>query len=240
MNPVELLNNQYVRYVLLLLIGITIGALFYPTKKIEEKISQKYEQQISSLKEQHSQELKTAQTNLDKVTSESKQYHEQTDLKISSLTSQVTELRSKQKISTYKLIKPDGTIEERSYTENDIDQSTKTVTKIQSEFKQKIDSIEQKWSKIHEQKVTELKKQFDSKEQVYQQTIASYEKTKTVSINEKTFGIEAGMMSDKDYYAHATMDLWGPVFIGLQGEIKSQLGNNVGENRMGAGIGLRF
>jgi hypothetical protein len=121
-----------------------------------------------------------------------------------------------------------------------VEQSTRTVTKIQEEFKQKIDSIEQKWSKLHEEAVTKLVKQFDSKEQEYKQTIASYEKTKTVSINEKHFGVEAGMMSDRDIYAHATMDVWGPIFIGLQGEVQYPNNDNKADNRIGAGLGLRF
>jgi len=240
MNPVELLKNEYVRGVLVLLVGITIGALFYPTKRIEEKVSQKYEQQITSLKEQHSKELQTVNEAKDKIEADSKQYHQETERKITTLTSQVSELKSKQKITTYKLVKPDGTIEERSYTENDIDQSTKTITSIQDEFKQKIDAIETKWSTIHEQRVTQIKKDFDSKEQSYQQTIASLEKSKTVSVNEKHFGLEVGMMTSKDYYAHVTADVWGPVFIGVQGEMKPPSMDQSADNRMGAGIGLRF
>lgn len=236
----DLLNNEYVRATLILLIGITIGALFYPTKKIEEKVSQRYEQQILTLNEKHSQELKSISEAKDKVEQESKEYHKTSEQKISSLTSQVTELKSKQKTSTYKLVKPDGTIEERTFTESEIDQSTKTITKIQEEFKQKVDSIEQKWSQIHEQRVTELKKQFDSKEQGYQETIATLEKSKTVSVNEKHFGVEAGVMNDKAYYAHLTGDVWGPLFIGVQGELKTPDIKQSGESRFGLGVGLRF
>ena len=233
----DLLQKEWVRYVGVLLIGVTVGALFYPTKRIEEKTSQKYEQQITSLKEQHSTELKKVNESLDKATAESKSYHQETERKISTLTSQVTELKSKQKITTYKLVKPDGTIEERSYTENDIDQSSKTVTSIQEEFKQKIDAIETKWSTIHQQRVTELSKQFDAKEQAYQKTIASLETSKVTSINEKHFGLEAGITTDKNYYGHATMDVWGPTFVGVHGQVGSN-GNNA--NNLGIGLGLRF
>jgi hypothetical protein len=240
MNIAELLKNEYVRGVLVLLVGITIGALFYPTKKVEEKTSQKYEQEIKSLKEQHSQEISKVTEQRDALVQSAKEFHLESDRKITTLASQVSQLKSKQKISTYKLVKPDGTIEERSFTENDIDQSSKAVTSIQDEFKQKIDAIETKWSQIHATRVAELQKQFDSKEQAYQNTIASLEKTKTTTVNAKQFGIEAGIMSDKDYYAHANADLWGPIFVGLQVEIKPPSADEHADNRVGAGIGMRF
>ena len=233
----DLLKNEYIRGGLILFIGITIGALFYPTKRVEEKVSQKYEQEIVALKEIHSKELQTVNEAKTKIEQESKEYHSVTEKKISTLTTQVSELKSKQKIATYKLVKPDGTIEERTYTENEIDQSTKTVVSIQEEFKQKIDAIETKWSQIHQTRVTELKKDFDSKESEYKKTIASYESSKVTSINEKRFGLEAGITNEKNYYGHATADLWGPVFVGVHGQVGAN-GNNA--NNMGLGLGLRF
>ena len=233
----DLLKNEYIRGGLILAVGITIGVLFYPSKRIEEKVSQKYEQEIAVLKEAHTKEVQTLAEAKTKVEQEAKEYHSTTEKKISSLTTQVSELKSKQKIATYKLVKPDGTIEERTYTENEIDQSTKTVTKIQEEFKQKVDSIEQKWSSIHETRVTAIKKEFDSKESEYKKTIASLESSKVTTINEKRFGLEAGITNEKNYYGHATADLWGPVFVGVHGQVGAN-GNNA--NNMGLGLGLRF
>lgn len=235
MNFADLLSKEWFRLVGVLLIGITIGALFYPTKKVEEKITQKYEQEISSLKEEHVKLSVESDEKWLKIVNEARIKKEETEHKLTKLTDEIKSLKSKSKVSTYKLVKPDGTIEERTFTENEVDQSSRTVTKIQEEFKQKIESIETKYATIHSERVTNIKKEYDSKESEYKKTIAELTKSKTVSVNEKKFGIEAGMMSNKNYYGHATADLWGPVFVGVHGE----LGTN-NDNKLGAGIGLRF
>lgn len=234
-NLKEALNNQYVRYILVLFIGVTIGAIFYPTKKVEEKLTQKYEQQISSLKEEHKKETSDLTDKYEASLRSEKTRVEESERKISKLTSEVKNLQSKQKISTYKIVKPDGTIEERTFTETDINESTKVISKIQEEFKTKISEIENTYAKVHRERVESVKKEFDSKEQQYQKTIAELQKSKTVSVNEKRFGLEVGVLSNKDYYGHATMDLWGPVFVGLHG----QMGQN-DNNALGAGLGIRF
>jgi DNA polymerase III alpha subunit (gram-positive type) len=235
MNFIELLKNEYIRGALILVVGITIGVIFYPSKRIEEKLSTTHQEEIVKLKEQHSKEVQKLSQELDVQLKENKELHITTEKKINSLTSQVSELKSKQKVSTYKLVKPDGTIEERTFSESEVDQSTKTVTKIQEEFKQKVDSIESKWSKIHEQRVSELKKEFDSKEQEYKKQIDTLEKSRVVTTNEKKFGVEIGVKTNKDYYGHLSMDLWGPVFVGVHGEL-----NKDNDSKLGAGIGVRF
>ena len=230
-----LTQNQGVRYVLVLLLGVTVGALFYPTKKIEEKITQKYEQVISKLKEEHSKEIASTKEEYSSQVKTVSTRLEESERKVNTLTVQVRDLKIKQKTAKYKIVRPDGTIEEKEFTETDTEESTKVITQIQEEFKTKVSQIEEKWSDIHKKRVTELVKEFDKKESDYQRTISSLEKSKKVSINEKSFGIEAGYLSDKNYYGHATMDLWGPVFIGVHGEIGSN-----SDNKLGAGIGLRF
>jgi chromosome segregation ATPase len=232
----KLLENQLVRYALVLLGGITIGALFYPTKKIEEKISQKYEQQISKMKEEHAKEISSTKEEYSSQVKNVTTRLEESEKRVSTLTVQVRDLKTKQKTARYKIVRPDGTIEEKEFTESESEESTKIITQIQEEFKTKVSQIEEKWSDIHKARVTELKKEFDKKETEYQHTIATLEKSKKTSINEKSFGLEAGMMTNKNYYGHATMDLWGPVFVGIHGEI----GQNNDGNSMGAGIGLRF
>jgi uncharacterized membrane-anchored protein YhcB (DUF1043 family) len=235
MNFTELLSKEWFRLTGMLLIGITIGAIFYPTKRIEEKITQKYEQEIASLKEVHSKESQDLIEKYASSLKENKELHVQTEQKISQLTSEIKTLQSKQKTAYYKLIKPDGTIEIKKFSESEVNESSKVVTQIQQEFKTKVDQIETKWSEIHKKRVAKLQKDFDSKESSYQKTIEELTKSKTTSVNEKRFGLEAGMMSNKNYYGHATADLWGPVFIGVHGEV----GNN-NDNKLGAGIGLRF
>lgn len=236
MNIKDLLNKEWFRLIGVLLIGITIGVVFYPTKRIEEKVSQKYEQEMAAQKETFAKSYQELNDKYVSSLKESKELHQQSELKISKLTSEVKDLKSKQKTAYYKLIKPDGTIEIKRFTESEVTESTKVVTQIQQEFKTKIDQIETKWSTIHQERVSKLQSEFQQKEAEYKKTIASYEMSKVTSVNEKKFGLEAGIMSNKNYYGHATMDVWGPVFVGVHGELGPQ--NN--DNKLGAGIGLRF
>ena len=233
----ELLSKEWVRLVGVLLIGITIGALFYPTKHIEEKLTVKHQEEINNLKEQHSKEMVDVTEKYASSLKENKSLKEESERKISKLTDEVKSLKSKTKSSTYKLVKPDGTIEERTFSESEIDESSHVVTQIQEEFKTKVEQIESRYATIHAERVTAIKKEFDSKESEYKKTIDELTKSKTVSVNEKRFGIEAGILTDKNYYGHATMDLWGPVFLGVHGELSQERLNG---NKMGAGIGLRF
>ena len=235
MNFTELLSKEWFRLTGMLLIGVTIGAVFYPTKKIEEKLTYKFQQEISSLKEVHAKEVQEVAEKYTASLKENKELHIESERKISKLTIENKNLQSRVKTAYYKLIKPDGTIEIKKFTESEVSESTRVVTQIQEEFKTKIDNIETKWSEIHEERVAKLQKDFDSKESGYQKTIEELTKSKTVSVNEKHFGLEAGMMSNKNYYGHATADLWGPVFVGVHGELGA---NN--DNKLGAGIGLRF
>jgi hypothetical protein len=231
----ELLQRQDVRYILTLLAGITVGALFYPTKHIETTVSQKYESEIASLKDVHQKELQEKDVEI-KLISESKQYKEESDLKISKLTTEVKTLQSKQKTQYYKIVRPDGTIEIKKFTESEVNESSVVVTQIQEEFKKKVDEIENKWSSIHTERVTKLQKDFDSKEQEYQKQITELKKTQVVDINKKSFSVEAGVLTNSNLYGHATMDLWGPFMVGLHGET-SRSGTN---SSIGAGVGLRF
>jgi len=235
MNFTELLSKEWFRLTGMLLIGISIGAIFYPTKKIEEKLHYQYQQEISSLKEAHSKEVQEVNEKYTASLKENKELHIESERKVSKLTTEIKSLQSKQKTAYYKLIKPDGTIEIKKFTESEVNESSKVITQIQEEFKTKIDKIETKWSEIHKERVAKLQKDFDSKESGYQKTIEELTKSKTVSVNEKHFGLEAGMMSNKNYYGHVTADLWGPVFVGVHGEVGA---NN--DNKLGAGIGLRF
>lgn len=227
------MNNVWVRYILILLLGITVGAVFYPTKRIDEKISQKYEQQISTMKEQHNTELKEVQESLIKSEQQTAQVQTDSEQKIFTLTTQISELKSKKKQTTYKIIKPDGTVIERTTSEEDVDNTSSTVIQAQQEYQIKIDSLTTQLKQESDQKITKIQSDFTVKEAAYQQTISSLQSSKTVSVNQKQFGLEGGMLTNRDYYGHITMDVWGPMFIGIQGEFGT-------DSKAGAGIGIRF
>jgi len=229
-------SNEWVRYVLILIGGITIGALFYPSKRIEEQISSRYESEISSLKESHNRLIERTKEEYTSSLKESSVRLEESQKKIVSLTTQVRDLKSKQKTAKYKIVRPDGTIEEKEFTETETQESNKVITEIKEEFNIKITQVEQKWSDIHKQRVIELSKEFTLKEAQYKKTIASLQASKVISINEKKFSIEGGYSTNDSYYGHASMDIWGPTFIGIHGEINKNNNNNY----LGIGLGLRF
>lgn len=228
-------STPWLQFLLVLLAGVAIGAVFYPTKHIEERERQKHEEETKSLKEQYSKELSTLHDTLNKANVSHSEYRKETEFKITKLTTENTTLRSNQRTAYYKVVKPDGTIEIRKFTETQIDESRQVITEIQTEFKEKIASIETKWETIHKERVTALSKEFKSKEEEYKHKIDELEKSRVVDINPKRFGVEAGVLTSKAFYGHVTYDIFGPIFLGLH----SQFGGTstaVG----GAGLGLRF
>jgi hypothetical protein len=232
-------DNKVVQLLLTLCVGIVIGVVVYPTKSIREEERSTYQQQLSKLTEQHSAELSSTKQDLRKKEIELKEFKQDTEKKMVKLTQQVSDLKSKQKTAYYKVIKPDGTIEIKKFSESEVTESTQVVSQIQEEFKEKITSLEKRWSEIHEKRVSDIKKEFDSKESQYQLTIAKLEKEKKVDINPKRFGLELGYTTLSRYYVHTTADVVGPLFLGLHGDIDSSLSINQG-GALGLGVGIRF
>jgi hypothetical protein len=210
-----------------------LGQFFTPTKHIEERERQKHELEIKTLNETHAKELSQVRDTLDKVTQQSNEYRKETEFKLTKLTTENITLKSKVKTAYYKVVRPDGTIEIKKFTESEVDESKQVVTAIQQEFKEKIASIEVKWETVHKERVAAITKEFNSKEESYKHQIDELERTKVVDINKKSFGAEAGVMTNLSYYGHVSYDVFGPIFLGLH----AQFGNTTGA---GAGLGLRF
>jgi uncharacterized membrane-anchored protein YhcB (DUF1043 family) len=229
------LNSPWARYVAVLVLGMAIGAVFYPTKRIEEKLRIQYEQQISQLKETNQKTVESLTQSLNKSESEKKDLEVTTTKKISRLTVENASLKSKKTEKYYKIVHPDGTIEVRDFKEADVDQNSSTITSVKQEFDQKVKDIEMRYAKIHEERVKQLQQDFSQKEEKYQETIASLQKDKTVSVNQKMYGLEVGKLSNGDYYGHVDMTVFGPMFIGVQTQ-----SNFINNNAVGAGIGIRF
>lgn len=231
-------NNQWAQFLLVLLVGIAIGAIFYPTKHIEERERQKHEEETKVLKETHAKELSQVHDTLDKSVQQASEYRKEAELKISKLTTENTTLKSKQKVAFYKVVRPDGTIEIKKFTETEVDESKQVVTSIQKEFSEKIASIETKWETIHKERVANLTKEFNSKEEEYKHKIDELEKSKVVDINKKSFGLEVGALTSGSGYGHVTYDVFGPFFLGLHAQFG--LIPTAPGAAGGAGIGLRF
>lgn len=226
-------ENESARLILAILIGAVVGVIFYPTKTIQERERQKHEQELVALKEQHIKETSLDKQKIDALKEQNMSLKVETEKKITSLNTQIRDLKSKQKTAYYKIVRPDGTIEIKKFTESEIDESNKVVSKIQEEYKQKVELLEQKWETIHQERVVLLKKEFDQKESSYKKKISELEYDRKIETNKKDFGLEAGITTDKTYYSHATYTFLGPLFLGLDLDFSNPM-------RAGAGLGIRF
>jgi predicted RNase H-like nuclease (RuvC/YqgF family) len=226
-------NSRVTQFALTLVAGVAIGAVFYPTKHIEEKISKTYEEKISQINTQHQQELSTQKDTYEKQLSETKQVVSSSQHTIDTLQTSIRELKSREHYTYYKIVHPDGTIEEKKVLDRETDDTSSTVTKIQEEYKQQLASIETRYETIHQERVAEIKKDYDSQITTLKSQISTYESSKVTDINKKNYGIEAGYLSNQSYYIHGTADVFGPVFVGIHGETGTS-------NSIGAGIGLRL
>ena len=224
------------KYVLMIAVACLIaGGLLYPSKSIDEKVRQTYQEKIDKLtKEKGSLQLDIALKEIAQF-KESLIKEEEVRKKVSILKIENRSLREKTKERWFKLIKPDGTIVEKRYKESDKQETSKIVTSIKSEFTRKVKSIENRWKKIHKQQVTKIKEKYSKEITEKKEIIAKLEKRKITKINERKFGVAVGMMSDKDYFSNISYDIAGPFFIDLQIE-----SNGSDSNSAGIGLGIRF
>lgn len=236
----KLWQNELFRCGCFVLIGVAIGAIFYPTKRIEEKLYKEHQKELTQAKEQYQKEVFNEREQVSKLKEELSSLKLEYSIKVVKLESQIKELNSKQKTSYYKIVRPDGTIEEKRFTESEVNESTKVVAKIQSEFKAKIDSIEQKWSSIHKERLSLIKKEFDSKEQSYLKEIDVLKKSKVTEVNKKHFSAEVGVDYKLRYYGHVTGDLFGPVFMGVHAGGLSFTYPSDTDLSAGVGFGIKF
>jgi hypothetical protein len=213
--------------------GAVIAAVFYPTKQIKESLQKTYQSQISTLQQQQASTLATQQSSYQKLSDQYSSYKTQTDSKINELTDQVSSLKSHSKTTTFKIVHPDGTIEERDTTESDVDQTQQVTQQIQDEWQQKTTDAVSTVTQQFQTQISTLQSQWSSKEQSYQSQIATLSQTKTETINPKDFTLDVGMLTNADYYGHVTYSILGPFTLGLQ----AQFGPSPAA---GAGVGIRF
>ena len=233
-------NNPWAKNVLLILAGVTVGALFYPTKHIEEKVKSHYEELIAQQTESNRVTVASYQERLDKITAEKNTLEVESHKKIESLTVQVKDLKSKTKESYYKIVKPDGTIEIKKFKESEVDESSKVIASVKEEFDTKIKQINERYEKIHKERVEAIRDEFSKREASYKQTIADLEKSKVTDVNKKSFGVELGYLSNKNYYGHISADVVGPFYVGLLGEYNSIPDPNAKQDQVVGGLGLGF
>jgi hypothetical protein len=225
--------SKPLQFALVFLAGITVGVLFYPTKIIKDSLQKTYEAQITDLKQQHSQELSQTKSQYESQIQTLSQTNNQLNSKVTSLTNQVTNLKTHQKKTYIKIAHPDGTIEEKEVSEEDSSSEQEISQQVQQEYEQKLQTQISQLQQVQQSTISSMQKEWDSKEQAYKTQISTLTQTHSEVINPKNFGIEAGIMTNKDYYGHITYDIWGPFLIGAHAEFGST-------NAAGVGLGLRF
>jgi hypothetical protein len=230
-----------------LLLEVVIGVVFYPSKTVTEretsKLKEAYELKISEMQKTHNEESAKLSEKLVAEESARKSLETETSKKIEILTTENKSLKQSSKKQKFKLVKPDGTIIEKEMEQSNSEEVSSVVSSIKEEFDQKVKSIEERWKKVHEERVVELKKKFDqdiekakSEQKVVEKTV---EKEKIVEVNKKKLRPEVGASYDgtKDVkgYFHLSYPVAGPVFIG-GGVSGSKTG--FGDIRLGLGLEL--
>lgn len=237
----ELAKQKWVQLVGALALGVTIGAVFYPQSRTEERIRQEMRSEYT-LKEEETRKanekvVSELSEKLTSVESSHREYTEETSKKLEKLTTENSSLKQSMKRKKLRIVKPDGTIVEQEVEESNTEQTHSIVTQVKEEFTRKIQEIEDKWKKIHEERVTKLTAEYQEElrrvraEQKTTEVIV--EKEKIVETNPKKLRPEIGVTTDRDIYLHGTYSLWGPVFLGggVSGTTKS-----FGEGRLGLGL----
>lgn len=240
-NLMVLLQNKYVQLALTLVIGITVGAVFYPTKTTEEKvrkeITEEYELKIEEKEKLHILETQQLMSSLESQENSNREYKEQTEHKLQKLVQENHSLKQSMKKKKLKIVKPDGTIVEEEIEEWNSEESNSIITEVREEFTRKVEEIESKWKKIHEMRVAQIKTEYEAElEKARKETKTVevvVEKEKIVEVNKKKLRPEIGLTSDQSMYIHGTYTVWGPTFIG--GGVSGSK-NGFGDARIGVGL----
>lgn len=237
----ELAKQKWVQLLGALALGITVGAVFYPQSKTVEKtkteMKEEYEAKEKITQEEHQKTVSSLQDKLDAEEKSHTEFEKTTTQKLESLTSENTQLKSSSRKTTFKLVKPDGTVVEKTLDESNSESTKSVITQVRTEFDEKVKSIEDKWKKIHEDRVAQMQSEFDAKvEKIKSEqktTTVTVEKEKTVETNPKKLRPEIGITTNRDIYLHGTYSLWGPVFLG--GGVSGTT-HSFGEGRLGLGV----
>jgi len=242
----QLWQHDWFKMSLSLFLGAAIGVVFYPSKTITEretsKLKESYELKISEIQKTHVEESAKLSEKLTAEESARKSLESSTSKKLEILTQENRNLKISSSKQKFKLVKPDGTILEREIEQTNSEEVSRVVSSIKEEFGQKIKSIEEKWKKVHEERIAALKKRFDQdieKTRGEQKVVEKIvEKEKIVEVNKKKFRPEVGVASDRENimgYFHLSYPVVGPVFIG-----GGASGNKTKFGEVQLGLGLEF
>lgn len=213
--------------------GIAVGVIFYPSSRIEKRISEQHDMMLRDAVSEHRKELTHMTIKADTLTEEKQKLESEYKEKMASLRQEVTQLQRSKSIKRSRITRPDGTVEDYATVEDIINQSVQISEHMQREYDMKLASQMQTVTQQHQEQVESMQLEFARKEETYQRQIRELESSEVKETNMKRFGIEAGALINGNFYLHASADVVGPVFVGAH----AQAGNN---STMGAGVGLRF
>ncbi len=234
MTPTEIMDNKYVQMLGAAALGFFLHVLISPSKTETKTLETKHQEEMSKLAEQSHIQFELMSSQVNETEAKYKSLQQETTKTIASLRSENVSLRLKSRSQTLKIVKPDGTVIEKSVLESDSESTSQVLVQVQEEFKTKIAEIESKWTKIHYERVDQLQSEYSSKEAEYKKEIEEL-KSKTVTVtNEKKLGLEAGYSLDKSVYGHATYDFSNPLFFG------GHLEKNKEDYDAAVGLGVRF
>jgi chromosome segregation ATPase len=247
----ELWQKQWVRYVVCVAAGAVATTLVYPsisskvtdTESIKKQYEQQLSEQSSKFQEEQSNLEKSHQAELSSVKQESSSKQEELSRKLSSMTQENSNLRKRSKVVTVEIVHPDGTIERRSTSTEEIDLATERVAQVQEEAQQKLKETTEKLEQEHKSETDKLKSSFESQlaevNTKLQKTTETLEEershSETVDKNQRKLGVSGGINSDGLYKVHGHYTVWGPVFLGADVDT-----NGKEKNRAAASVGINF
>lgn len=238
----DLLKKRWVQLSLALLLGVTIGVVFYPSSRTEERERvELLESKISELEKsslEKDSKISELSSSLEEVTDEFSSYRKSASERIESLVTENSHLKTSSKKSKYKLVKPDGTVIEKEFEESETEETKTVIAEVRREFDEKIESIENKWKKIHQERVEKIREDYEKrlKEKKTEIEVVEkiVEKEKIVEVNSKKFKVEGGYSTDNKGYTHLSYLLWGPILVG--GGFSLDFDGKNPEGRLGLGI----
>ena len=230
----ESLNNRFVQLGLALFVGLVIGALFYPSRTTVKTTQVEDTEQYQKLEhDKEAMELHYKEQ-IDVYNEASRNTQEQLNNQIDKLNEEVKTLSSKSKSSYYKIVHPDGTVEIHKETQNDTEQTDQIAESYKQQYQKQLQDAQTSWQASSDKKVSDLKSDYDKQISDLQTKIHSSETYSKEEVNKRTTGIEAGLLTSGNYYLHVDRDLFGPIYLGVHGEM-GRAGASAG-----GGLGLRW
>jgi hypothetical protein len=199
-----------------LAIALIVSAL-YQKKQISEykETNERLEVQKHSLTELYESSSKSMQEQFKSKEEVYKNKIEEVNNKIHTLSIENTYLKKSTKTQILKIIKPDGTIIEKELHETSSEEQRQLVTEITQEFNTKIASIETRWMTIHQERVEEIKKDYDLKIENLQKenrVLKSVSHTETTIGSDRKLGLGLGLTKNMDYQFHGKYSVIGPLY----------------------------